>query len=150
MVAKRKVQWLFSIALASAASSFASVAAGVPLAINVQTATLPNGLRVVLAPDDSSPTVAIAVYYNVGSRDEEQHRSGFAHLFEHMMFEGSANAPKGLFDRLMDRNGNSDANGTTSEDRRQRPKRPATLATNSRATACGEYRFQSRSCAGTR
>lgn len=103
--------------VACAVVSFCPNAHSVPLAINVQTVTLPNGLRVVLSPDDASPTVAIAVYYNVGSRDEEQHRSGFAHLFEHMMFEGSGNAPKGLFDRLMDRNGNSDANGTTSEDR---------------------------------
>jgi zinc protease len=88
-----------------------------PLPIDVSTRTLSNGLRVVLSRDSTSPTVGIAVYYDVGSRDEERGRSGFAHLFEHMMFEGSAHAPKGTFDRIMDESGNPDANGTTSEDR---------------------------------
>ncbi len=104
-------------ALACAAVTAPGGASAVPLPIDVRTQELANGLRVVLSRDHSSPTVAIAVYYDVGSRDEERGRSGFAHLFEHMMFEGSANAPKGTFDRLMDQSGNPDANGTTSEDR---------------------------------
>jgi len=103
--------------LAASAVLCAASAHGTPLPISLRTHTLSNGLRVVLSPERSSPTVAIAVYYDVGSRDEERGRSGFAHLFEHMMFEGSANAPKGTFDRLMDQSGNPDANGTTSEDR---------------------------------
>ncbi len=78
--------------------------------------TLDNGLRVVMSPDDSIPTVAIAVYYDVGSRNEEQGRSGFAHLFEHMMFQGSANVAKGEhFQLVMNRGGSM--NGTTSVDR---------------------------------
>ena len=52
---------------------------------------LDNGLRVLLAPDRSSPVVAVAVYYDVGIRSEPEGRTGFAHLFEHLMFQGSAN-----------------------------------------------------------
>ncbi len=78
--------------------------------------TLPNGLRVVMSPDRSIPTVAIAVYYDVGSRNEERGRSGFAHLFEHMMFQGSANVAKGEHFTLIENRG-GDLNGTTSEDR---------------------------------
>lgn len=106
-----------SAAIASIALVASAAAEATPLPINVRTHTLANGLRVVLSPDRNSTTVGIAVYYDVGSRDEDRGRSGFAHLFEHMMFEGSENAPKGTFDRLMDQSGNPDGNGTTSEDR---------------------------------
>ncbi|MEO0323194.1 MAG: pitrilysin family protein [Myxococcota bacterium] len=78
--------------------------------------TLDNGLRVVLSPDRTVPTVAIAVYYDVGSRNEVQGRSGFAHLFEHMMFQGSANVGKAEHIALVTNRGGS-MNGTTSEDR---------------------------------
>jgi predicted Zn-dependent peptidase len=78
--------------------------------------TLPNGLRVVLNPEPSVPTVAVAVYYDVGSRNEVRGRSGFAHLFEHMMFQGSANVANDEHFALINRRGGS-ANGTTSEDR---------------------------------
>jgi predicted Zn-dependent peptidase len=82
----------------------------------VERHTLDNGLRVVLSPDRTIPTVAIAVYYDVGSRNEEEGRSGFAHLFEHMMFQGSANVGKGEhFTLIMNRGGSM--NGTTSQDR---------------------------------
>ena len=77
---------------------------------------LANGLRVVLSPDRTVPTVAIAIYYDVGSRNEVRGRSGFAHLFEHMMFQGSANVGKGEHFRLVMNRGGS-MNGTTSEDR---------------------------------
>ncbi len=77
---------------------------------------LENGLRVVLSPDPSVPTVAVAVYYDVGARVEDRGRSGFAHLFEHLMFEGTEGLPKGEFDRLLALRG-ADANATTSEDR---------------------------------
>lgn len=77
---------------------------------------LDNGLRVVMSPDRTVPTVAIAVYYDVGSRNEERGRSGFAHLFEHMMFQGSQNVGKGEhFSLVMNRGGSM--NGTTSADR---------------------------------
>jgi len=60
----------------------------------VERFTLPNGLRVVLAPDASAPVIGVAVVYDVGIRSEPQGRTGFAHLFEHLMFQGSANLEK--------------------------------------------------------
>jgi zinc protease len=77
---------------------------------------LKNGLTVVLSEDHSAPTYSIAVTYNVGSRDEKAGRTGFAHLFEHMMFQGSANAAKGEHSSLISTNGGS-LNGTTDNDR---------------------------------
>src|SRR5919106_727882 len=62
--------------------------------------TLPNGLRVLTAEDRSSPTVAIQVWYKVGSKDDPQGRSGFAHLFEHLMFKSTANMRDEQMDRL--------------------------------------------------
>ncbi len=81
--------------------------------------TLPNGLRVILAPDsrrDAPPVIAVNVTYNVGSRSEVADRSGFAHLFEHMMFQGSANVAKTEHILLVQSNGGS-MNGTTNQDR---------------------------------
>ena len=77
---------------------------------------LDNGLRVIIAPDHSAPVFAIAVTYNVGSRNERPGRTGFAHLFEHMMFQGSQNVGKGEHFILISNNGGL-MNGTTSEDR---------------------------------
>src|SRR6185312_3473010 len=68
--------------------------------INFQQQTLPNGLRVLSAVDHSSPTVAIQVWYHVGSKDDPEKRSGFAHLFEHMMFKSSRNMKSEMMDRL--------------------------------------------------
>ena len=86
------------------------------LNLQVQRGRLENGLRVVVAPDATAPTAAIALYYDVGSRAEEPGRTGFAHLFEHLMFEGTETLPKGEFDRLLTLRG-ADSNATTSEDR---------------------------------
>ncbi|GAB5547459.1 MAG: pitrilysin family protein [Sandaracinaceae bacterium] len=88
-----------------------------PLAsLPIQRERLDNGLRVVMSPDRTVPTVAVSVYYDVGSRNEERGRSGFAHLFEHMMFQGSENVAKGEhFSLIMNRGGS--LNGTTSHDR---------------------------------
>lgn len=66
---------------------------------------LPNGLKVVLSHDMTTPTVVVAVYYNVGFRSEPRNRTGFAHLFEHMMFQGSTNLGKMDFVRLVESNG---------------------------------------------
>ncbi|HEY3493573.1 MAG TPA: pitrilysin family protein [Polyangiaceae bacterium] len=86
------------------------------LALSVQRRTLENGLRVVLNPDPHAPTVAVSVTYDVGSRHEAPGRSGFAHLFEHMMFQGSRHVKKGQhFGLIAERGGN--LNGTTSSDR---------------------------------
>lgn len=77
---------------------------------------LKNGLRVILSEDHSAPTYSIDVTYNAGSRDERRGRTGFAHLFEHMMYQGSENVGKGEHFILIDMNGGS-MNGTTNEDR---------------------------------
>jgi len=76
---------------------------------------LQNGLRVVLSRDNLAPVVAVAVYYNVGSRNEVKGRSGFAHLFEHMMFQGSENVPKAGHFKYVENNG-GDLNGSTHDD----------------------------------
>lgn len=73
---------------------------------------LDNGLKVVLAPDHTAPTVTVAVYYNIGFRIEPKTRTGFAHLFEHMMFQGSGNLGKMEFVKLVQKNGGN-FNGST-------------------------------------
>jgi zinc protease len=73
---------------------------------------LPNGLRVILSPDYTAPTVVAAVYYRIGFRVEPRDRTGFAHLFEHMMFQGSRNLGKMEFIRLVQENGGV-LNGST-------------------------------------
>jgi len=73
---------------------------------------LPNGLRVILSPDTTAPTVVTAVYYRIGFRVEPRDRTGFAHLFEHMMFQGSQNLGKMEFIRLVQKNGGI-LNGST-------------------------------------
>src|SRR5689334_12639016 len=73
---------------------------------------LPNGLKVVLSRDTTTPTVVVAVYYNIGFRNEPRDRTGFAHLFEHLMFQGSGNLGKLEFSNLVERNGGL-LNGST-------------------------------------
>jgi predicted Zn-dependent peptidase len=73
---------------------------------------LPNGLRVILSPDSTAPTVVTAVYYRIGFRVEPRDRTGFAHLFEHMMFQGSGSLGKMEFIRLVQQNGGV-LNGST-------------------------------------
>jgi zinc protease len=83
--------------------------------IAIENATLPNGLKVVIAPDSAAPVVTVGVYYKIGFRLEPQGRSGFAHLFEHMMFQGSANAPKMQHIKLINSSGGV-LNGSTHYD----------------------------------
>ena len=78
--------------------------------------TLPNGLRVIYSEDHSTPIVSVDVWYQVGSRNERPGRSGFAHLFEHMMFQGSAHIKKAEHNQLIERAG-GEFNGSTAEDR---------------------------------
>jgi predicted Zn-dependent peptidase len=85
-------------------------------ALDIEQYTLENGLRVVLNHDDSSPVVAVAVYYDVGSRNEREGRTGFAHLFEHMMFQGSENVKKAEHFQFIMKAGGT-MNGTTSSER---------------------------------
>lgn len=68
--------------------------------LNYQQRTLPNGLKVLSVVDHSSPTVSVQVWYKVGSKDDPEGRSGFAHLFEHMMFKSTKNLPSESFDRM--------------------------------------------------
>jgi len=84
--------------------------------IQIEEYRLGNGLRVVLNPDGAIPVVSIAVYYNVGSRNEREGRTGFAHLFEHMMFQGSENVGKAEHFQFIMKAGGT-MNGTTSSER---------------------------------
>ena len=83
--------------------------------ISIASTTLDNGLRVVVAPDSTAPVVTVGVYYKIGFRLEPRGRSGFAHLFEHMMFQGSANAPKMQHIKLINSSGGV-LNGSTHYD----------------------------------
>jgi zinc protease len=85
------------------------------LHIPVESATLENGLRVVVSPDRAAPVVTVGVYYNIGFRLEPKGRSGFAHLFEHMMFQGSENAGKMMHIKLINSSGGV-LNGSTHYD----------------------------------
>jgi predicted Zn-dependent peptidase len=85
------------------------------LHVAIEDTTLANGLKVVIAPDNSAPVVTVGVYYKIGFRLEPQGRSGFAHLFEHMMFQGSANAPKMQHIKLINSSGGV-LNGSTHYD----------------------------------
>ncbi|MGI9106525.1 MAG: M16 family metallopeptidase [Pyrinomonadaceae bacterium] len=84
--------------------------------IPIEQFTLENGLRVVLSEDHSVPVVSLCVYYDVGSRNEREGRTGFAHLFEHMMFQGSENVPKAAHFQYIFNSGGT-MNGTTSSER---------------------------------
>jgi zinc protease len=84
--------------------------------ISFEKYTLPNGLQVILHEDHSTPIVAVNTWYLVGSGDEQPGRTGFAHLFEHIMFMGSQNVPVGMFDQWLEAAG-ADNNGSTTEDR---------------------------------
>jgi zinc protease len=86
--------------------------------IPFETYTLPNGLTSILSVDRSTPTVAVSVWYHVGSKNELAGRTGFAHLFEHVMFTGSGHAAYGIHDKLTNGVGGSN-NGTTDNDRTQ-------------------------------
>src|SRR3954462_5921855 len=104
-------------AVAVAAASLASVITlRADTTIKFTDLKLKNGLRVILSEDHSAPTFSIAVTYNVGSADEKARRTGFAHLFEHMMFKGSENVGPGEPFTLIFNN-DVHNKGTTNEDR---------------------------------
>lgn len=86
------------------------------LAVPYREFTLPNGLHVILHRDTSVPVVTVNVWYHVGSGSEKPGRTGFAHLFEHLMFEGSKHVPEGAFDSWLEGAG-ADNNGSTTPDR---------------------------------
>jgi predicted Zn-dependent peptidase len=96
-------------------SAFAAQAASDSWTLPIKTRTLENGLTVVVSEDRTSPTVGVSVVYNIGMRREPQGRTGFAHLFEHMMFQGTPTAPKGTFDQVI-QGGGGVLNGSTRAD----------------------------------
>ncbi len=104
-----------AVMLATAAAAAPAGAQGIPK-IQFEKYTLANGLEVILHSDRSVPLVAVEVFYKVGSGDEQKGRTGFAHLFEHIMFMGSENVPVGAFDQWLEAAGGNN-NGTTNTDR---------------------------------
>ena len=101
---------------APAQSAQASVATDVP-SIAFEKYTLPNGLEVILSPDHRLPMVAVNLWYHVGPANEAAGRTGFAHLFEHMMFQGARHVPPDTHFQMLEGAGASDINGTTDFDR---------------------------------
>ncbi|MFN2564294.1 MAG: M16 family metallopeptidase [Gemmatimonadaceae bacterium] len=102
-------------AAVAAASAVPADAQGVPK-IQFEKYTLANGLEVILHQDHSVPLVAVEMFYKVGSGDEQKGRTGFAHLFEHVMFMGSENVPVAAFDQWLEAAGGN-SNGSTNTDR---------------------------------
>ncbi|HTG51046.1 MAG TPA: pitrilysin family protein, partial [Gemmatimonadales bacterium] len=90
--------------------------AGQAIDIPYQRHVLPNGLTLLIHEDHKAPIAAVNVWYHVGSKNERPGRSGFAHLFEHLMFYGSEHSPQSFFD-VIEPAGATDLNGTTNEDR---------------------------------
>ena len=120
MITKRSVLSALTLVLAISLSqpmlgqkkSSASDSIKIPF----ETYKLPNGLTVILSEDHTTPTVAVNIWYHVGSKNETPGRTGFAHLFEHVMFTGSGHVPYGLHDKLTEGVGGSN-NGSTNNDR---------------------------------
>ena len=111
-VAARVFALSAAIVLVSTAPAHAGPSSAAEFKVPVEYFKLPNGLRVVLSPDHTSPTICVGVYYRIGFRVEPRDRTGFAHLFEHMMFQGSQNLGKMEFVKLVQQNGGI-LNGST-------------------------------------
>jgi zinc protease len=114
----RRISVLLSAALllTAAAAQAAKTAAPGTVDISYTKFTLSNGLTVIVHEDHKAPVAAVNVWYHVGSKNEPFGRSGFAHLYEHLMFTGTQHAPDG-FNQLLAGIGATDNNGTTNEDR---------------------------------
>ncbi|WP_294392118.1 pitrilysin family protein [uncultured Sphingomonas sp.] len=109
---------LSALALVLAAPALAAPAIAAPIQVPplaFTQRTLPNGLRVFSMPDKSGTTVSVQVWYDVGGKDDPRGRSGFAHLFEHLMFKATRNMPAGTFDRLTEDVGGAN-NASTDDD----------------------------------
>jgi zinc protease len=107
---------LTTIGLAVALVAIPAARQSSPITVPYTKFTLPNGLTVILHEDHSVPEVALNIWYHVGSAREKPGRTGFAHLFEHLMFEGSGHVAEGEFDTLLESAGGTN-NGSTTEDR---------------------------------
>src|ERR1700726_3831518 len=110
--AARALALVMAMMLASINSAKAKPGVATEFKVPVEYYKLPNGLRVALSPDHTSPTICVGVYYRIGFRIEPKDRTGFAHLFEHMMFQGSQNLGKMEFIKLVQQNGGV-LNGST-------------------------------------
>ncbi|HEX3372331.1 MAG TPA: insulinase family protein, partial [Candidatus Acidoferrales bacterium] len=112
----KRASQLLALVIAAMLASLTSASAGPASApefkVPVEYYKLSNGLRVVLSPDHTSPIICVGVYYHIGFRIEPRDRTGFAHLFEHMMFQGSQNLGKMEFIKLVQQNGGI-LNGST-------------------------------------
>ena len=108
----RRLVGTFALVVLASAVIMAQPTARAGINVPVTYYKLPNGLRIVLSPEKSAPIAAVAVYYNIGFRIEPRNRTGFAHLFEHLMFQGSKNLGKMEYIRLVESNGGV-LNGTT-------------------------------------
>ncbi len=107
---------LVALSTVAANAQQAKPAGTVSINIPFERVTLSNGLNVILSPDHTIPQVAVDVWYHVGSKNEVPGRTGFAHMFEHVMFTGSGHVPYGLHDRLTEGVGGNN-NGSTTNDR---------------------------------
>ncbi len=108
-------RWL-AVLLVLALLPAAAAAQQGQLRVPYQQFVLPNGLNVILHEDHTTPTVSVNMWYDVGSGREKPGRTGFAHLFEHILFEGSENVPEGKFDEWLEAAGGNN-NGSTNSDR---------------------------------
>jgi len=113
---RRVSKFLFPLVVCALAVLSAQAQAPRSVRVDFKETTLKNGLHVITVEDHSAPVIALSITYNVGSRNERQGRTGFAHLFEHMMFKGSENVGSGEHFMLVFNNGGN-MNGTTNEDR---------------------------------
>jgi zinc protease len=94
-----------------------ATAPSLPVSLRAEKVALSNGLEVILDQDRRTPIVTVNIWYHVGSKDEAEGRNGFAHLFEHVMFQGSKHVPEDTFFRFLEQAGATSINGTTSTDR---------------------------------
>jgi len=113
MLRKSLAALLFAVPIVAAPASGSPVAP----TLAYERFVLPNGLEVILHEDHRTPIVAVNVWYHVGSKDEPAGKNGFAHLFEHVMFQGSKHVGEDMFFKYLERAGASDRNGTTNLDR---------------------------------
>jgi predicted Zn-dependent peptidase len=103
--------------IAGTPTAYAADPDAAKITLPTRTVRLANGLQVVLQEDHRTPIVAVNIWYHVGAKDEAEGRHGFAHLFEHVMFQGSKHVPEDTYFRYLERAGASDVNGSTADDR---------------------------------
>jgi zinc protease len=116
-IARHRFNAFVHSAVFALSTVWASVSNAAPPEIAADKTKLDNGLEVILHEDHRTPIVTVNLWYHVGSKDEPAGKNGFAHLFEHLMFQGSKHVPEDAYFRMLERAGASDINGTTNTDR---------------------------------